>query len=103
MSRKDSLLFTVPVSFSADNRYSVSWTLLDREAKSGRYNIDVYSVDSDLSGSPLFTLNVDFEGSSSQILPFRTEAVVVFVLAVSFLVFSFRKAKIEAPRKAKSS
>lgn len=92
-------LFSVPVAKS-NEKYLVSWALLDKEAKSGRYTVGIYGESEDTASvSPLFTLNVDYEGSSSQILPFRTETVVVALLGAAFLVFSYTKSKIEAKRK----
>jgi hypothetical protein len=89
-------IVSLPVASNAENGvYEVSYVGVDEVARAGKYQIELFrEVDTDAS-KPLFTVNFDFEAGSSELLPVRTETVVLLAVLGSFLFFSLKKLRLE--------
>lgn len=103
---------SLPVSFAGgDGLYQVSWSMKNDEAVTGQYVVDFYrEVDrqhvlstpgaSGDSVQPLFTVTLGHTQQRTNILPFKTEFLVLALLAVTYFWTSFKKMDIEGLLKA---
>lgn len=100
---------TLPVSFAGrQGMYQVSWTLKSDQAVSGEYTVNFYrdvdlegkSSDAESKVSPLFSVPFTHTQRAVNVLPFKTEFLVLSLLVVSFFWTSFKKMDIEGLRKA---
>lgn len=100
---QNNQITSIPVARNDETgQYSISWTINKENEISGNYQIDVYrQVDIQISEQnhqkvdPLFVLPLNYVGAPSQIVPFRSESVVLLLIFMVFASFSFRKMTLE--------
>lgn len=85
--------------------YSVSWTLAPKKAPSGVYDVQVFrEVDRKRlaeKAEPFFTLSLTHAPPMQSPLPFKTEVLVILLLALGVLIISFKKIEITGINKKK--
>jgi len=110
---------SLPVTYSSENGlYQVSWTMKNDAAVSALYTVEFYrQVDRrnvlqqnptatedqiESKVQPLFTVTVSHTQQVKNVLPLKTEFIVLSILTVSFFWTSFKKMDLEGLRKVKS-
>jgi len=109
---------TLPVTYSGEGGlYQASWILRNTDVVSGVYTVDFYrqvdrklffqqyptasEEDFESKVTPLFDVAVSHTKQTTNILPFKTEFLVLSIFVVSFFWTSFKKMDIEGLRKSK--
>jgi hypothetical protein len=109
---------SLPVTYSAENGvYQVSWILKNDQAVSAAYTVDFYrqvdrrhvyqqnptSTEEEVESKvqPLFSIALAHTQQTKNVLPIKTEFLVLSILVVSFFYTSFKKMDIEGLRKIK--
>lgn len=94
-SGQSEVVAALPVASNSQNGiYAVSYVGVDEVARSGKYQIELFR-EVDTGAQPLFVVNFDFDAGSSELLPVRTETIVLLTVVGSFLFFSLKKLRLE--------